>query len=152
MSRRSRRHRKRFDCGHRGFGQYCHCCAKPERARRCQQQAKQAMAQQQRARRLAWQATFIADPIDLRKLPQPIVLKARKILAALGAGTGYWRLSGKRLNATREIVSIPVTRRYRLLCVFDGRSLAPLQVLSHEDYNSLVQAHRNFRHWQGRAF
>ena len=152
MSRRSRKHRKRFGCGHRGFGRYCHCCAEAEAVRRSRKQVKQTQQQRRRARCLAWQATFAADPIDLRQLPRPIVLKARAVLSALQAEAGYWQLSGKRLNAAREIVSIPVTRRYRLLCKFDGRSLTPLTVLTHEDYNSLVQAHRHFRHWQAGVF
>lgn len=148
MSGRRRKHRKRFDCGHRGFGQYCHCCAEMVAARRCRQQAKQAKQQQSRAGRLAWQAMFEADPIDLRPFPRRVVVKARAVLGAIASGADYWQFSGKRLNGARDIVSIPITRRYRLLCRFDGRSLTPLKVLSHEDYNLLVSAPRHFRHWR----
>ncbi|NET34857.1 MAG: hypothetical protein F6K19_23005 [Cyanothece sp. SIO1E1] len=132
MSRRSRKHRKRFACGHRGFGQQCHRCAKVKAQKR-------AKLSERRAQRQQWQATFAQDPIDLGKLPCRIVLKAREVLAALAQGRGYWQLAGKRLNPTRDIIRIPVTYRYRLLCRDNGRSLVPLKVVSHEDYNSLVR-------------
>ena len=148
MSRRRRKHRKRFGCGHRGFGQYCHYCAEVSAAVGGKQQARRAQQQQRRAQRLAWQATFATDPIDLRRLPRSVVIKARVVLAAISSGADYWQLAGKRLNAAREIVSIPDTRRYRLLCRFDGGALTPLKILSHEDYNSLVTAHRHFHHWR----
>lgn len=116
-----------------------------------QWQARQAKQKQRQARRQAWQTAFADDPINLRKLPQRVVLKARVTLETLAEGADYWQLTGKRLKAARDIISIPVTRRYRLLCRQDGRSLTPLKVISHEDYNPLVQAHRRLRHWLGKA-
>jgi len=87
----------------------------------------------------AWKESFAADPVDLRRLPRAIVLKARGILSALGEGVAYWQLKGKRLRGDRELVRIPVSYRYRLLCRLDGDRLLPLKVLSHEAYNSLVR-------------
>lgn len=132
MSHRSRKHKKRFACGHRGYGQYCHCCAK-RKAR------KQAQLAQQTRQRNQWQATFAEDEIDLQNLPQQIVLKARSVLAKLSAGNRYWEVSGKRLTMMREIVRIPITQRYRLLCHHDGKSVKPLKVMSHEEYNPLFR-------------
>jgi hypothetical protein len=129
MSRR--RHRKRFQCGHRGFGRYCHCCA--DRVA-----AKHAILMAQQLSRQQWQETFAQDQIELSHLPRAIALKARDILSALQQGTAYWQLGGKRLQPTREIVRIPVTYRYRLLCRQDNDQLVPLKLLSHEDYNRLV--------------
>lgn len=132
MSHRSRLHRKRFVCGHRGYGKYCHRCAD----RKAQKQIKLAQKTLQRDQ---WKATFAKDEIDLQHLPKQIVLKARKVLAELSVGTDYWEVSGKRLNIVREIVRIPITRRYRLLCHHDGKSVKPLKIMSHEEYNPLFR-------------
>ena len=132
MSRRSRKHKKRFACGHRGFGQYCHCCADRRRLREAKQQQRSCQRQQ-------WKATFAHDPIDLRRLPKAIVLKARQILAALSQGEGFWKFAGKRLSFDRSLIRIPVTYRYRLLCRLRGNDMTPLQVLSHEAYNRVAR-------------
>jgi hypothetical protein len=147
MSRRSRKHRKRFACGHRGFGQYCHCCANSEAAK----QSRLTSQNHRQSLRQSWQATFANDSIDLSKLPRRVTLKARYVVNLLEQGTDYWQLAGKWLNAARSIISIPVTRRYRLLCRDDGQSLTPLTVISHEDYNPLVRTHRRLRHWMTNA-
>lgn len=142
MTRRNRKYRKRFSCGHRGFGKYCHCCAD----RLAQQQAIWVAKQ---AARQAWQKTFAKDEIDLSHLPRSIVLKVRQILAALKQGKGYWQLGGKRLNSVRDVIRIPVTRRYRLLCQEEDGRIVPLEALSHEDYNPLV---RRAKQWVSRLF
>lgn len=54
MSHRSRKHKKRFNCGHRGYGQYCHCCA--ERVAH-----KQKRSSQRRRQREQWQDLFADD-------------------------------------------------------------------------------------------
>lgn len=131
MSDRSRKHRKRFACGHRGYGRYCHRCDH-------QQVQRTAKRRQRQSQRQEWQALFLADPIDLKSLPKPVVKKARNVLQALQRGTYYWQLSGKRLNMAREVISIPVTRRYRLLCQDTHDGIQPVKVISHEAYNPLV--------------
>lgn len=133
MSRHSRKQRQRFGCGHRGFGKYCHCCA--DRTARLQSEQRQRQANRQQ-----WQALFAEDGIDLRHLPKAIVTKARGILSCLEQGTQYWQLSGKRLTAMREVIRIPVTRRYRLLCRDDGDRITPVKVISHEAYNTLYKS------------
>jgi len=131
MSRRSRKHRKQFVCGHRGFGKYCHRCADAHTK-------KQKRLQQRQRKRQTWQELFEADPIELKHLPKAVISKARKVISALEQGQKYWHLSGKRLNMARDIVKIPVTHRYRLLCRDDGKTITPVEVVSHEDYNPLV--------------
>lgn len=153
MSHRPRRHRKRFACGHRGFGQYCHCCSVGHRPvtkdHRQQWQAqkqlhKQRQHQAKALKRQQWRSTFADDPIDLKFLPPHVTLKARQVLEALEQGTGYWEVAGKRLKGMRQVIRIPVTRRYRLLCHDNGRSLQPLQVMSHEDYNAIARYPRRY--------
>ncbi|NJL22908.1 MAG: hypothetical protein HC895_22155 [Leptolyngbyaceae cyanobacterium SM1_3_5] len=159
---RSRKHRKRFACGHRGFGQWCHCCASSSCASidraaigcaSIESRLAEAIAgsvcsspivrspsrTKAIAEKQAWKLSFAADPIDLRRLPRAIVLKARGILAALDEGGEYWQLRGRRLRGDRTVVRIPVSYRYRLLCRMEGDRLMPLKLLSHEDYNPLVR-------------
>lgn len=137
MSHRSRKHKKRFACGHRGFGQYCHCCA--ERVAK-----KQQRLSQRRQKREQWQALFADDAIELSHLPKAIIRKARNVLSALQQGTEYWQLSGKRLEMIRGVIRVPVTQRYRLLCRDDGDQIVPVKVISHEDYNPLTRSPKRF--------
>ena len=115
--------RKRtFACGHQGRGQYCHRCAQE---------------QEVAARKTAWKIRFEDDVIDLRHLPnRSLVDKARIILAQIKEGKPYTDFRGKRLNHDRTIISIPLSRDYRLLFRDEGGSLHPLQCLSHEAYNT----------------
>jgi len=88
-----------------------------------------------RHRKQAWEASFEQDIIDLRGLPDYVVVKARNIIKGLNQQRSYRDFGGKRLRHNRFIISIPVTRNYRLLCQDSGSLLVPQKVLSHEDYN-----------------
>jgi hypothetical protein len=116
--------KKLFPCGHRGYGQICHRCAQ-----------QQAVHEEKKQQKNAWEATFASDPIDLRSLPKNVVLKAREILQGLESRQDYREFHGKRLRHDRSIVSIPVTRNYRLLCRDSGSFLIPQAVMTHEEYN-----------------
>ncbi len=120
MSRR----KKKFSCGHRGYGQICH---------RCQQE--QVDRTNKKQRKDSWEETFERDPIDLRTLPKNVVIKARNIIQDLETKKSYLDFRGKRLRHDRFAISIPVTRKYRLLCRDRGSFLVPEAVVSHEDYN-----------------
>jgi hypothetical protein len=135
MSHRPRLHKKHFStCGHKGFGQYCHRCSDLNHR-------KQAIDLEPKLLRNQWLATYDHDPIDLTHLPKPIVLRAREILEKLAQGTEYYKLQGKRLlGIDRDLIRIPVTRRYRLLLQDCGNnSFQSLQVLSHEAYNAIAR-------------
>lgn len=108
----------------------CHLCAQ-----------KQQQQDQRKQEKEDWQLTFAADPIDLRHLPKNVVLKARQILAGLANHQGYRAFHGKRLRHDRFVISIPVTRHYRLLCRDQGDQLTPEEVISHEDYNVCKPGH-----------
>ena len=136
MSHRSRLHKKHFSrCGHRGFGQYCHHCADLS-------DRKHSIAMESKILRDQWVETYDHDPIDLHKLPKPIVIRARQILEQLAQGDEYYKFKGKRLlGIDRDLIRIPVGRRYRLLIQDIGNNtFQSLKVLSHEAYNSI--AHR----------
>ncbi|MBF2056847.1 MAG: hypothetical protein IGQ45_06415 [Cyanobacterium sp. T60_A2020_053] len=120
MSRR----KKKFSCGHSGYGSVCH---------RCDQ--TQSFQEERRKEKNAWQETFYYDSIDLTSLPKNVVLKARDIINKLQNQTSYTCFRGKRLRHDRFIISIPVTRNYRLICRDHGSMVVPEAVVSHEDYN-----------------
>lgn len=146
MVRRSHKRRKRFACGHLGYGRWCHRCArsrprpKPTTVLLSRPAASRSRrsARQQAAKR-RWQARFLADPIPLHHLPKPIVLKTRTILAALEQGTSPATLHGKRFHFDRTLLRIPVSYRYRLLCRWQSGRIIPLMVLSHEAYNAFAR-------------
>jgi hypothetical protein len=76
------------------------------------------------------------DYIDLTGLPnRALVKKARKIIAQIKSGVHYQDLGGKKIKCSKNVVSIPLSRRYRILCVNEGDRLIAKRVLSHEDYN-----------------
>ena len=130
---RSRKHRKRFACGHRGFGQYCHCCADREAARR-----KKAELRRERKEQRRQEETIVAG-VDLRKLPKMVMQKAKQILGWLRDGVHPGALGGKQFGFDRDLLRIPVGYRYRLLCRREGQGFEPLEVLSHEAYNPVMR-------------
>jgi hypothetical protein len=140
MSRRSRRYRKRFQCGHRGFGRFCHCCADRERMKFIKKErVKCSVEHQSRTRERTKK-----DSIGLYKLPRAIARKARGVLDQIVNGTEYWKLGGKRLAGERSVIRIPIGYRYRMLCRDESDSntehrIVPLRVMSHEAYNPLVR-------------
>lgn len=104
-----------------------------------QRQAGAAEQQAERVReRQAWEASFAADPIDLRDLQtRERVGKARDILRRLAEGEAYTSLGGKRWESDRNIVSVPVGRGHRLVLRDEGGRLRPLACMTHEAYNGL---------------
>jgi hypothetical protein len=134
MSCRPRLQKKYFSaCGHRGFGKYCHRCA--EAAHQSQLTVTESKLLRDR-----WTESYLHDPVDLTGLPKPIVLKARETLGKLAQGTDYYALQGKRLiGIDRDLIRIPITRRYRLLIQDLGNNqFHLLKVLSHEAYNAIA--------------
>jgi hypothetical protein len=116
--------KKTFPCGHKGYGQNCHRCVQ-----------EQVQFEQHQRIKQEWKETFTFDSIDLTNLPKNVVLKARNIIQHLQNEYNYRIFHGKRLRHDRLIVSIPVTRNYRLICRDLGNFLMPEQIVSHEDYN-----------------
>lgn len=141
MSRRSRKHKKQFSCGHRGYGRYCHRCHPYHGGDRCEeaQNLKAARRLEKQRVRQQWQQTFLSDRIDLTHLPKKIVLKARQIMTALNQGVSLHTLRGKHLSFNRQLIRIPVTYRYRLLCQQDALGIEPLKVITHETYNPIAK-------------
>jgi hypothetical protein len=139
MSKRSRKWRKRFACGHRGFGRYCHRCAEVDRVRR------QKTAVQRKQQRLALSVTpkepqeRVMDGVNLAKLPKRVMQKAKQILGWLRQGIHPGAIGGKQFGFDRDVLRIPVGYRYRLLCRRGQDGFKPLKIMSHEAYNSVMR-------------
>ncbi|MGL4881423.1 MAG: DUF7682 family zinc-binding protein [Waterburya sp.] len=118
------RRKKKFPCGHKGFGQICYRCVQEQAILEGKQKLKQD-----------WEETFSQDLINLRNLPKNVVLKSRRIIEQLAEAPDYRQFKGKRLRHNRFVISIPINRSYRLLCRDRGQFLSPEAVVSHEDYN-----------------
>lgn len=157
MGHRSRLWRKQFGCGHRGFGRYCHRCREQKLEQKRRRQAEQATKQRQVAeqaeeRRLEerwqerqdWLDLYGCGGVDLRRLPKPVVVKARRILAELADGKALGALLGKRMGFDRTLVRVPVGYRYRLLCRLEAGVVRPLRVMSHEAYNRVARNRMKF--------
>ena len=69
------------------------------------------------------------------RVPIRVLKKARGIICRLDEGHPYWKLRGKRLNHNRDVISIPVGRRWRILARWQGGKAIPRQILSHERYS-----------------
>lgn len=121
------RRKKQFECGHSGYGQFCHRCRTKERER--------SEAAALRAERAAQEAQ---DPIPLAQVGPPVVTrKARLILNSIAAGKRYQAFRCKQIRQTRrDIVSVPVGWGYRLLFERTTGGLVPLELVSHETYNT----------------
>lgn len=151
--------KKTFPCGHSGKGRFCHRC---QAAIHEQEAAANAAAtngssvngngkhhepragdEEAKADKEAWRETFEADPISLKHLPsRNLVIRARQILSEIDKGAPWHQFNGKRLQHDRNVVSIPLGRRYRILFRTDDGAPKPVEVLSHEAYNGTKPGRR----------
>ncbi|BBL74806.1 hypothetical protein MishRS11D_19040 [Methylomagnum ishizawai] len=77
-------------------------------------------------------------PIPLDDLPPEIAEKTLEMIAALQQGASYMDFMGKRMKnmGQRHVISIPIGRRYRLICKEDNGQLEFIEAISHEEYNN----------------
>ena len=133
--------KKTFPCGHRGKGSRCLQCATREARRKAE--AKNGASRSPKDEKRNWRKSFEDDPIDLHRLPnKSLVKRARRILEAVGNGAPWHQFNGKRLQHDRNVVSIPLGRRYRILFRTDDGAPRPVEVLSHEAYNGTKPGRR----------
>ena len=124
--------RKRtFPCGHRGKGQYCHRCEEVSDARLKSKRVKEN-----------WGKTLSQAPISLDKLPRDIAIKSLRIIQGIETGKSLCEFRGKRLVAMgqRGVISIPIARKYRMVCTDQGGMLEYLEVISHETYSNRISS------------
>ena len=127
--------RKKFRCGHRGFGAYCHRCAQGlgsnsgNAARRKKGLSASDAAGRERTECLG---------VDLCILPHAALRKKAEnaLLGIIRDGQPYTAFSGKRMGYDRRVISVPIGRGWRLLLKErEDKSKVVLSLLSHESYN-----------------
>jgi len=124
--------RKHFPCGHHGKGQHCHVCAHQELDRKSREAQRSAKI----AEKIQRTHAHLNDLIDLQTLPSPqLVDKARHIIQHITRTRDYRPFLGKRMEADRTLLSIPLNYRYRILFRIHPDRITPLSVMTHETYN-----------------
>lgn len=125
--RRKMTRRKHFPCGHIGKGKFCHYCKQIEYSN-----------QQSAIQKSQWEARIASAGINFDGLPKKFAEKAIDIISKIRTGSSYMEFLGKRLltMGQREVISIPIGKRYRLIMVEKNGTYEPLELLSHEDYNN----------------
>ena len=118
--------KKKFSCGHTGKGKYCHRCKHEAELNRSSKKIKQE-----------WDDQLSAMPISLDHVPEKIAKKTIQIINKLSSGENYQLFRGKRLAkmGQRQTISIPIGRRYRLICSENKGIFTYIEVISHENYN-----------------
>lgn len=146
--------KKTFPCGHSGKGRFCHRCqaaiveqASPTNGSSNGESNGKTRGTDEgsetKADKEAWRETFEDDPIPLSHLPsRNLVIRARLILSEIDKGAPWHQFNGKRLQHDRNVVSIPLGRRYRILFRTDDGAPKPVEVLSHEAYNGTKPGRR----------
>ncbi len=141
--------KKTFPCGHSGKGRFCHRCQAAKSEQDSPSNGKHRGSNgasskgAEKAEKEAWRETFEDDPIPLAHLPNKgLVMRARVILSEIDKGAPWHQFNGKRLQHDRNVVSIPLGRRYRILFRTDDGAPRPVEVLSHEAYNGTKPGRR----------
>lgn len=129
--------RKRFACGHSGFGGFCH---------RCAQGSTQGHVRTNGRQRKPQTTQKVTDHleclgIDLRILPHVSLRKKARnaLLGIVRDGKPYPIFGGKRMLHNRHIISVPIGRNWRLLLEEqEDKRKTVLSILSHESYNRVI--------------
>jgi len=82
---------------------------------------------------------FTSRNIQVGRLPEQVLERARQTIEKLENGQPYWKLRGKRLQRDRSTISIPLGRRRRILAEDVNGSLRVRAVISHQTYNTLLK-------------
>ncbi len=124
--------KKRFPCGHRGLGQFCHHCDQAESRRAREEEAAAARA----AAEAGWRQLFPRQAADYHRFPPRVTAAATEIARALRAGCHFSLLGGDRMQCDRRLVRFALPGFYRLVGEEGvGGAATSLRVMSHERYN-----------------
>ena len=72
-------------------------------------------------------------------LPLAYKNKALHIIHKLHKGKSYLQFKGKRIRRRHSVISIPIGRRFRLVCTDIGGKIIPQSIMSHEKYNHFLK-------------
>ena len=77
-----------------------------------------------------------------KKVPEYIAIKAEKIIEQLNT-TGFTGIHKKRLSSNRDIISIPLGTKYRIIVKNDGVKFICSEVLTHAAYSIKIKSRRH---------
>ena len=125
------RRKKRFECGHFGYGAYCHLCHDKEK-----EIEKKKMEKKAKFLYVKSNGDYVSNvPIEVQKkaVDKFMKLKAQQQI--------YSNIQAKRMTTIRQrkIVVLRVGRSYRLICKQTGRDFQWIELLSHESYNDKLK-------------
>jgi hypothetical protein len=77
------------------------------------------------------------EGLDIQDVPLPVRSKTERVMLKLASGTNYIELGGKKLweDRNKQSVSIPLGRKYRMICRLEDGRAVPVKVLTHSQYN-----------------
>ncbi len=76
--------------------------------------------------------------INPRRIPNDIAEKAVEVIADLEQTGNPWKYDSERMKWDRDVVSVHIHYRWRLLIEVRGDLLTITGLYSHEDYNRLA--------------
>lgn len=128
--------KKAFPCGHSGRGRECHLCAEEARRIREIMEARERKS----AEKAAWRKLLMDGPEGIDRIPVKEQEETLRLVQLLEGGEPWHLLGGKRLKegGNREVISIPVSYSYRLVCRETAGKVAAFKVMSHSDYTSWI--------------
>ena len=123
--------KKLFPCGHRGKGKFCHRCKEEGHLKLESRRIKEE-----------WKETLSRAPVQLNDLPRDVAEKSLMVIQGIETGKSHIEFKGKRLVAMgkRGVISIPIARKYRMVCTDKGGMLKYIEVISHEIYNNRISS------------
>jgi len=130
--------RKAFPCGHSGRGRECHVCAEEARRRREREETRRRIS----IEKAAWKDSLRYGPEGINRIPAKEQAETLRLVQLIEAGEPWHHLGGKRLKEAgyREIISIPVSYSYRLVCRETGGKITAIEVKSHSAYSSRISS------------
>ena len=76
--------------------------------------------------------------IQAERIPGNVLAKAQKLIQKIERGVPYTTFRGKRLSCNRNMISIPVGRKWRMLARDSPEGIRIFAVVSHGTYNHII--------------
>jgi hypothetical protein len=83
-------------------------------------------------------AFFDERGIQANRIPGNVLAKAQKLIQKIERGVSYTTFRGKRLSCNRNMISIPVGRKWRMLARDSPEGIQIFAVVSHATYNHII--------------
>ncbi len=77
--------------------------------------------------------------LDTKRVPSDVQRKAREIIEQVDKGISPFRYRAQRLNFNRNVISVFVKNKWRLVADDSSGRVVWKALLSHEKYNSYIK-------------